>query len=472
MSGERLTDAEIGERLRLARESAKLTQADAAALVGVVRTTLVAIEQGKRRVHMDELQKLATAYRTSANALLRREAVHLDMVPRFRKLQESSDDAVERATRLLNDLVRAEVELENALGVSRTRNYPPERPILPGDIRAQAEQDAQELRDWLGLGPGPVTDIVSILDLQLGIRVYVRPLDAKVSGLFAYDDTAGACILLNANHPLERLTQSGVHETAHFISTRRQAEVLTEDERFTSREERYANAFQRAFITPARTVRQQFAEITAGQSHLTRRHIILLAHASGVSREAMVRRLEELKLAREGTWDWFVANGGINDDQVRQVLGDLPDRKDKRRASAGSRAPPPCAARPRSVEEGNLQRRSARPVAATELATKSGRYLTALRKRKAKRMSSSSFLSNPRASLIADASVVINLNATARAADIIKALPNPFVVTENACAELEAGVRNGHRDYGQLLELIRCGSRATGKSRHGGHAGL
>jgi Zn-dependent peptidase ImmA (M78 family)/transcriptional regulator with XRE-family HTH domain len=327
MSGEKLTDTEIGERLRLARESAKLTQADAAALVGVVRTTLVAIEQGKRRVHMDELQKLATAYRTSANALLRREAVHLDMVPRFRKLQESSDDAVERATRLLNDLVRAEIELENALGVSRTRNYPPERPILPGDIQAQAEQDAQELRDWLGLGPGPVTDIVSILDLQLGIRVYVRPLDGKVSGLFAYDDTAGACILLNANHPPERLTQSGVHETAHFISTRRQPEVLTEDERFTSREERYANAFQRSFITPARAVRQRFAEITAGQSHLTRRHIILLANALGVSREALVRRLEELKLAREGTWDWFVTNGGITDDQVRQVLGDLPDRK-------------------------------------------------------------------------------------------------------------------------------------------------
>src|SRR5260370_25314990 len=97
MSGERLTDTEIGERLRLARESAKLTQADAAALVGVVRTTLVAIEQGKRRVQTGELQKLAAAYHTSANALLRREALHLDMPPRFPKLQASSDDAVEPA---------------------------------------------------------------------------------------------------------------------------------------------------------------------------------------------------------------------------------------------------------------------------------------------------------------------------------------------------------------------------------------
>jgi Zn-dependent peptidase ImmA (M78 family) len=332
MSGDRLTDAEIGERLRLARESAKLKQADAAALIGAARTTIVAVEQGKRRIQMDELQKLATAYGTSANAILRREAVHLDMVPRFRKLAEAGNDAVEDATRLLNDLVRAELELENALGVSRTRNYPPERPILPGEVRAQAEQDAQELRDWLGLGPGPVVDIVSILDLQLGIRVYVRPLYGKVSGLFAYDDTAGACILLNANHPHERLTQSGVHELGHFVSARRQPEVLTEDELFTTREERYANIFQRCFITPARAVRQLFAEITAGQSHLTRRHIILLAHALGVSREAMVRRLEELKLARDGTWDWFVANGGITDDQVRQVLGEIPAREMDARA--------------------------------------------------------------------------------------------------------------------------------------------
>ncbi|MGB3539110.1 MAG: XRE family transcriptional regulator [Mesorhizobium sp.] len=326
MTGEndRLTDTEIGERLRLAREGAKLTQADAAALIDAARTTIVAIEQGKRRIHMSELQKLAPAYRTSANAILRREAVHLDMVPRFRKLSESGDDAVERATRLLNDLVRAEVELENALGVRRARNYPPERPILPGEVRAQAEQDAQELRDWLGLGPGPITDIISILDLQLGIRVYVRPLDGKVSGLFAYDEAAGACILLNANHPPERITQTGAHELAHVVSTRRQPEVLTEDEHFTSREERYANIFQRNFVTPARSVRQRFAEVTAGQSHLTRRHIIILAHAFGVSREAMVRRLEELKLAREGTWNWFLANGGITDEQVRQVLGELP----------------------------------------------------------------------------------------------------------------------------------------------------
>ncbi len=37
----------------------------------------------------------------------------------------------------------------------------------------------------------------------------------------------------------------------------------------------------------------------------------------------MVRRLEELGLTKPGTWDWFVSNGSITDEQVRQVLGDL-----------------------------------------------------------------------------------------------------------------------------------------------------
>jgi Zn-dependent peptidase ImmA (M78 family)/transcriptional regulator with XRE-family HTH domain len=300
---------------------------EAARAIDVARTTIVAIEKGQRRVRIDELQRLASIYNTSANTLLRREAVQLDMLPHFRKLTRNDDTAIEEAARLLNDLVRAEVELENALGIVRFRNYPLERPVLPGNVRAQAEQDAQDLRDWLGLGPGPILDIVTLMDFHLGIRVYLRPLDGRVSGLFAYDALAGACVLLNANHRAERVRQTAAHELGHFTSVRRQPEVLTENEKVSSREEQYAAAFARCFLTPARAVRQRFAEITAGQSRLTRRHVILLSHAFGVSREAMARRLEELSLAKEGTWDWFVANGGITDDQVRQVLGTLPEKR-------------------------------------------------------------------------------------------------------------------------------------------------
>ena len=314
--------ADAGERLRIARESAKITQASAANAIGVARTTIIAIEQGERRARMNELRQLAKLYGTSINALLREEAVHVDLAPRFRKVVGSDDQAAEAAA-LMAELAKAEVELENLLGVRRVRNYPPERPLLPGDVRAQAEHDAMELRHALGLGIRPVPDIVTLLEMELGVRVYVRRFDGRISGVFAYDDILGPCMLLNANHPRERRTQSAGHETGHLLSTRREPEVLHNNELENSREERYANAFARSFLTPARTVLQKFQEVTAGSDRLTRRHVIVLAHFFGVSREAMVRRLEELGSVKAGTWDWFEANGGITDEQARQVLGDL-----------------------------------------------------------------------------------------------------------------------------------------------------
>jgi Zn-dependent peptidase ImmA (M78 family)/DNA-binding XRE family transcriptional regulator len=325
---DQLSPAEVGERLRVAREGAGVTQADASTAIKAARTTLVAIEQGQRRVRMEELQKLAKLYNTSVNALLRQEAVHVDLAPKFRKLILNDDEAAHAATQLLADLARAEVELENLLGVQRVRNYPAERQILPGDVRTQAEQDAIELRHRLGLGFAPITDIVMLLEFELGVRIYVRRFDGRISGLFAYDETLGACILLNANHPRERRTLTAAHELGHLISTRREPDVLHDSAPERSPEERYCNAFARNFLMPARAVMQKFKEVTAGATRLTRRHVIVMSHVFGVSREAMVRRFEELGLTKRGTWDWFQDNGGISDEQADQVLGDLrpPDK--------------------------------------------------------------------------------------------------------------------------------------------------
>ena len=315
--------ADVGERLRIARENADVTQKEAAETIDIARTTLVAIEQGQRRIRIDELQQLAKLYGTSVNALLRQEAVHVDLAPRFRKLPDTADAAASEAVDIMSHLARAEVELENLLGIKRAHNYPAERPILRGDVRVQAEQNALELRERLGLGNAPIGDIVTLLELEMGVRVYVRRFDGRISGLFAYDDELGPCILLNANHPRERRTQSAAHECGHLVSLRRQPDVLHINDMSHSREERYADAFGRAFLAPPRAVMQKFQEITAGADRLTRRHVIVLAHVFGVSREAMVRRLEELGLVKKGTWDWFEANGSITDQHARQVLGDL-----------------------------------------------------------------------------------------------------------------------------------------------------
>lgn len=325
-----LSAQEIGRRLRLAREDAGVRQEEAAQVIGMSRPTLVSIEQGVRPVRANELQMLAHRYGVSVNALLRREAVHTDLLPRFRKLRETESGHTAEAISLFNDLIRADVELENILGIQRRRNYPPEKGISQGDVSKLASQHASELRDWLKLGQGPIADIFAIIEFGLGIRLFQRRLSSrsKVAGLFTYDDTVGACIFLNANQPLTRRVQSASHEVGHFYGTRRNPEVLEEDEKFLSRDERYANAFGHAFLTPEASFTESFRQLRELTGKISVALVVRLAHQYGISRQACVLQLEEFGLAKRGTWEWFVNRGGITDNHAREVLGDQARRPD------------------------------------------------------------------------------------------------------------------------------------------------
>ena len=46
-----------------------------------------------------------------------------------------------------------------------------------------------------------------------------RHQKGKISGLFAYAESLGASMPVNALHPIERQAQSLVHETGHLLST-------------------------------------------------------------------------------------------------------------------------------------------------------------------------------------------------------------------------------------------------------------
>jgi Zn-dependent peptidase ImmA (M78 family) len=235
-------------------------------------------------------------------------------------LNTKGNEHIEHAAKVLNALVCTEVELENVLGVKRSFFTVPEYPILPGNTAIQAEQDALNLRFALGFGDISGLDLLKIVDMQLGIRIYYRQLHSSISGLFAFDESVGACMLLNSSHPFVRQNHTAAHELGHYVSSRSQPEALVENALSETRSERYAGCFARGFLMPKDLVKRAFLSLTAGQSHFTRRHVILLADIFQVSREAVVRRLEELSIIKKGTWDWFLINGGITDDQAKNVL--------------------------------------------------------------------------------------------------------------------------------------------------------
>jgi Zn-dependent peptidase ImmA (M78 family) len=203
------------------------------------------------------------------------------------------------------------------------RDYPPERRIGSGNIREQAEDAALDTRQRLGLGLSPINDLVSLLELEVGIRVFVQPLKSSaVSGLFVFDETIGACMLLNRNHPQERRAFTAAHEYAHFLSTRQQPDILWEPSLGAqSREERFAAAFASSLMMPAAAIRRRFEDLRREAGQFSPRHLILLAHQLNVSEEALCRRLEELGLVRAGTWE-SLRGRGFSGELVREVLGD------------------------------------------------------------------------------------------------------------------------------------------------------
>ena len=298
-------DAEtLGERLRAARSGVNLTQEAAAASFGMARTTLVAIEKGQRPVRPDELLALAQLYGVSVGKLTAPDAIHVDIAAKFRRADgREASRALTQALGLLNRLATGAAQLERLLGIESPRDYPPAVRINAQIVNQQAEDAAANLRARLGVGVGPIPDLISLLELELGLRIFFRPLPSHISGLYAYDPAIGACILINADHHWKRRVQTALHETGHFVSDRSHGDILEGEEAALSADERFAKRFGSAFLMPASAVRARFEQAVVSEQRFDVRALILLAHQFGVATEAMCRRLEELQLLPQGTWD-------------------------------------------------------------------------------------------------------------------------------------------------------------------------
>ena len=315
--------ADLGERLRAARSGANLTQDAAAAALGIARTTLLAIEKGHRPVRPEELLALARLYGVSAGRLTSPDAIHVDLSAMFRRAEgKEASKAAADALALLNRLATGAVQLERLVGHEPRIDYPPPIRVNPRRVNQQAEDAANNLRARLGIGLGPIPDPIGLLELELGLRIFFRPLPSQISGLYAYDPAIGACILINSNHHWKRRVQTAIHETGHFASDRSHADILEEEEISPSIDERFARRFGSAFLMPASGVHARFDQVVGSENRFNVRELILLAYQFGVATEAICRRLEELNLLPQGTWD-SLSDRGFASGLERDVIGSV-----------------------------------------------------------------------------------------------------------------------------------------------------
>lgn len=103
---------EVGQRLRSARETLGLTQEDVASVLGIPRTSVIAMEAGKRNVTALELRRLARLYRRSVAWVLGEEPedsgqVNIEDEALYRAAAELSAEDREQVLRFAQFLAAA-----------------------------------------------------------------------------------------------------------------------------------------------------------------------------------------------------------------------------------------------------------------------------------------------------------------------------------------------------------------------------
>ncbi|MEW6493746.1 MAG: ImmA/IrrE family metallo-endopeptidase [Cyanobacteriota bacterium] len=323
----------LGELLQQARNKCGMTQADAAKVIDAARTTMVAIEKGERRLKPTELIKLARAYGRAVSDFVQSRPVVQPFEVQFRAAYRRNDveeSQIEPVILRLEELCRNYMELEEIMDAPLPQNYPQDYEVTGMPIEAAAESIAIAERQRIGLGDGPIPLLRDILEQGVGLRIFYLEMPSKYSGIYSYDEKLGGCIAINANHPEERRRWSLAHEFLHFLAHRRQP-VLDYEEQYQRKpeSERLADTFPDYFLMPTSGLLKRFNDMYQAHGKFTPTNLFTLAHYYGVSIEALVNRLEAMKLLPSGTWD-RLRDRGLKVRKVQQELGlkEIPQRTD------------------------------------------------------------------------------------------------------------------------------------------------
>ena len=325
---------ELGQELRAARTRKGMTQEQAAKIIKVARTTLVAIEKGERAIKPGELIELAEAYECHVNDLVRSRPQIEPMKVQFRgpfKPKQKEMEMIGDAVSELEELARNYLELERMTDNVFPRSYPPEYRIDGLPVEQAAEGIASRERNRLGLGDGPLSILRDILEHEVGLRVFYLPMrPSTFSAIYLYEDDLGGCIAVNSLHPEERRRWSLAHEYAHFLVHRYQPRMFMDGkyQRLPEREQ-FADHFALHFLMPTGGLTRRFNEIIGVGGKRSPAKLCVLADYYSVSFAALCLRLEQMGLLPVGTWDKLKDRGFKVREVHRQIgLAPIPEKSD------------------------------------------------------------------------------------------------------------------------------------------------
>lgn len=278
---ERELEAQIGGRLRRAREDMKLSQREFGEAMGYSAPMISAFEGGTRRMKLGDLAKACIVLAKSPEFFLEAEMVP-DPEPVGLALR--ADLATLPAGDLMNAVGSLLDQVEATLPIASD---------VPDLGHLQPEAAARDVLERLALIEPPVE--IDVVCERLRIPLYRHPFPDELSAVVFTVPDQSFVIGANSTHSDTRRRFSIAHEIGHAVMRHEcnyyleySVEDAWEPPNYDYLEERAANAFAAALLMDAQNVRADFANGI--------RDVATLASRYAVSQAAMGFRLKNLGL--------------------------------------------------------------------------------------------------------------------------------------------------------------------------------
>jgi Zn-dependent peptidase ImmA (M78 family)/transcriptional regulator with XRE-family HTH domain/predicted HTH domain antitoxin len=285
--------ASAGNRVRVARERAGLTQRDLQARTGISQPTLHRIEAGTRTsATLVDFDRLAQALDIGLDELLYGSAVEARVLAAART-SGCTDDALRLALDQGIELLELDDRLDAVVPPLRQEPNvrPPEFPV-GGSIQERGRIAAERVREMLGIGSGPMADLIEAAEYLTGADVGTVPLPPKVPGVCVTDpERSTSIVLVSSTDVAERQRFTLAHELAHLLSGDRTHVDAVDGDR--SSLEMLCDEFARHLLIPEEGVRAWLSRVGHGVDD---RVMALLARYFGVSPEVTRIQLDRMGL--------------------------------------------------------------------------------------------------------------------------------------------------------------------------------
>lgn len=290
----------LGERLRMAREQAGLTQTEAARSLGVTPSAMNQYEFGKRRIGALALERLAHIYAVPVRYFF----ADTELVePEWEEALRSRAEGLATAGKLgMTQLIERVRDYEYLYRRTETpfpgRDYhhpfPPLRtsPVTKGD----AARWAEKVRRVFAIELAPLPELRDFVEAE-GFSIFSVPFgdgQEDISGLFFMHPDLGPIMAVNADQNHRRRPFTIAHELCHGLFHYDRPAILCRSiERDAA--ERFADRFAAYFLVPAEALRS-WLEDQQLETVASVEEVVRLARYFGISFQAMRRRLAEERL--------------------------------------------------------------------------------------------------------------------------------------------------------------------------------